>query len=51
MTNPRPQNPLAKKKNCVKMRLRDPSKTLPRFRDQAKLFRDPHFQGTILYPY
>ena len=50
MTNPRPQNPLAKKKLC-KMRLLDPSKMLLRFRDEAKLFRDPHFQGTILYPY
>ena len=25
------------------MRFRDLSKTLPRFRDSAKIFRDPHF--------
>ena len=29
--------------NHAKTRLRDLSKTLPRFRDPAKIFRDPHF--------
>ena len=31
------------KTNHEKTRLRDLSKTLPRFRDPAKLFRDPRF--------
>ena len=29
--------------NHPKRRLRELSQTLPRFRDQAKVFRDPHF--------
>ena len=31
------------KTNHEKTRLRDLSKTLPRFRDPAKIFRDPRF--------
>ena len=31
------------KTNHAKTRLRDLSKTLPRFRDPAKIFRDPRF--------
>ena len=31
------------KTNHAKTRLRDLSKTLPRFRDTAKIFRDPRF--------
>ena len=47
--NPSP-DPLVKifetqksKTNHEKTRLRDLSKTLPRFRDPAKIFRDPRF--------
>ena len=32
-----------RRKNHSNARLRDPSKTLPRFRDRAKTFRDPRF--------
>ena len=33
------------KTNHAKTRLRDLSKTLPRFRDPAKIFRDPRFSS------
>ena len=40
------------KTNHEKTRLRDLLKTFPRFRDPAKIFRDPRFvfRGTIRQP-
>ena len=38
------------KTNHAKTRLRDLSKTLPRFRDPAKIFRDPCFSRYHLSP-
>ena len=38
------------KTNQEKTRLRDLSKTLPRFRDPAKIFRDPRFLRYHLPP-
>ena len=38
------------KTNHEKTRLRDLSKTFPRFRDPAKIFRDVRFRGTIRHP-
>ena len=51
--NPRLRDPSVKKKrrrNHPKTRSWDPSKTLPRSRDQPKIVRDHVFRGNILYP-
>ena len=40
-----------KKKNHEKMRLQDLSKTLPRFRDPAKIFQNPHTIRHSYYPH
>ena len=43
------KNRASKMQNQPKTRLRESSQTLPRFQDRVRIFRDPHFQGTILY--
>ena len=37
------KNQTSETQNHPKTKFRDPSRTLPRFRDQAKIFRDPRY--------